>query len=84
MADKGGVPVGAPIDIRKEGPSPTSHGMQSSDNNELVKTDYNAKVVLIPGGCISLVQPMDKCDNEPFKKAMWILGGVDEKAKGPY
>ena len=43
---------------------------QSSDNIELVKTDCNAEVVLIPGGCTSLAQPMNKCVNKPFKEAI--------------
>ena len=43
---------------------------QNSDNIELAKSDCNAEVVLIPGGCTSLAQPMDRCVNKPFKEAI--------------
>ena len=26
--------------------------------------------IMIPGGCTSIVQPMDKCINKPFKESM--------------
>ena len=44
---------------------------QNSENIEIAKADCNAEVVLIPGGCTSLAQPMDKCVNGPFKEAVW-------------
>ncbi len=40
----------------------------------------NADVLIIPGGCTSIVQPMDKCINKPFKESMkaswqeWMTG----------
>ena len=43
---------------------------QNSENIEIAKADCNAEVVLIPGGCTSLAQPMDKCVNRPFKEAV--------------
>ena len=39
-------------------------------NSEIAKADCNAEVVLIPGGCTSLTQPMDKYVNRPFKEAV--------------
>ncbi len=36
----------------------------------IAKERCNADVVIIPGGCTSLVQPMDKCINKPFKESM--------------
>ena len=35
----------------------------------MAKERCNADVVIIPGGCTSLIQPMDRCLNKPFKKA---------------
>ena len=51
---------------------PTACGgsVQTSENNEIAKADCNAEVVLIPGGCTSLAQPMDKCVDRPFKEAV--------------
>ena len=34
----------------------------------MVKSECNAKLVIIPGGCTSVAQPMDKCINRPFKQ----------------
>ena len=36
----------------------------------IVDRQCNADVVIIPGGCTSICQPMDKCINRPFKVAM--------------
>ena len=43
---------------------------QNSENFEIAKDDCNAEVILIPGGCIAIAQPMDKCVNKPFKEAI--------------
>ena len=43
---------------------------QNSESFEIAKADCNAEFVLIPGGCTSLAQPMDKCVNRSFKEAV--------------
>ena len=43
---------------------------ENSENIEIAKADCNAEVVLIPEGCTSLAQPMDKCVNKPWKEAV--------------
>ena len=39
---------------------------------EIARHKCNADVVIIPGGCTSIVQPMDRCINKPFKEAMRV------------
>jgi len=36
----------------------------------MAKESRNADVIIISGGCTSIVQPMDKCINKPFKESM--------------
>ena len=74
MTDKGSVPVLSIVgkkDHRQLFVVDQYRPIQSSNNIKLVKTDCNAEVVLIPGGCTSSAQPMDKCVNKLFKKAIW-------------
>ena len=42
---------------------------QTEDSIKKVKDCCNSDVI-IPGGCTSIVQPMDKCINRPFKEYM--------------
>ena len=59
---------------------------QNSENIEIAKADCNAEVVLIPGGCTSLAQPMDKCVNKPLKDAEGVecaWGGGCVYGRGP-
>ena len=47
---------------------------QTDDSIKKVKESCNSDVIIIPGGCTSIVQPMDKCINRPFKenvRASW-------------
>ena len=34
----------------------------------MAKDECNAELFIIPGGCTSIAQPMDKCINRPFKQ----------------
>lgn len=43
---------------------------QSEESITMAKERCNADVIIIPGGCTSIVQPMDKCINKPFKENM--------------
>lgn len=43
---------------------------QSEESITMAKERCNADVIIIPGGCTSIVQPMDKCINKPFKESM--------------
>ena len=43
---------------------------QTVDSIKKVKDSCNSDVIIIPGGCTSIVQPMDKCINRPFKEYM--------------
>ena len=46
------------------------HQQMSEDSLAMAKDRCNCEVVIIPGGCTSIVQPMDKCINRPFKVTM--------------
>ena len=43
---------------------------QTEDSIKKVKDSCNSDVIIIPGGCTSIVQPMDRCINRPFKEYM--------------
>ena len=43
---------------------------QTEESVTKAKERCNAEVIIIPGGCTSLVQPMDRCVNKPFKTHM--------------
>ena len=43
---------------------------KSEDSVKVANERCNADVLIIPGGCTSIVQPMDKCINKPFKESM--------------
>ena len=43
---------------------------QTVDSIKKVKDSCNSDVIIIPGGCTSIVQTMDKCINRPFKEYM--------------
>ena len=53
---------------------------QSAASIENAQRECNADVVIIPGGCTSIVQSMDRCINKPFKDSMrvsweeWMCG----------
>ena len=40
----------------------------TKESVDMAKDECNAELVIIPGGCTSIVQPMDKCINHPFKQ----------------
>ena len=40
----------------------------TKESIDMVKSECNAEVVIIPDGYISVAQPMDKCINHPFKQ----------------
>ena len=47
---------------------------QTEDSIKKVKDSCNSDVFISPGGCTSIVQPMDRCINRPFKeyvRASW-------------
>lgn len=51
---------------------------------EQAKCHCNADVVIIPDGCTSIVQPMDRCINKPFKESMrasWQEWMREDRAK---
>ena len=53
-------------------------------NITMAKDQCNSDVVIIPGGCTSIVQPMDKCINKPFKehmRASWQSWMREDRAK---
>ena len=50
---------------------------QTEDSIKKVKDSCNSDVIIIPGGCTSILQPMDRCINRPFK-----LAGVDAARQG--
>ena len=57
---------------------------RSETSMEVVKEHCNAECVIIPGGCTSIVQPMDCCINKPFKehiRASWQEWMRQDKAK---
>ncbi len=44
---------------------------KSQDSVQICEERCNADVLVIPGGCTSIVQPMDiKCINKPFNESM--------------
>ena len=43
---------------------------QTEESIKMVKDHCNSNVIIIPGGCTSIVQPMDRCINKPFKEHM--------------
>ena len=43
---------------------------QSQESIQMAEEWCNSNVIIIPGGCTSIVQPMDKCINKPFKESM--------------
>ena len=43
---------------------------QTEDSIKKVNDSCNSDVIIIPGGCTSIVQPMDRCINRPFKEYM--------------
>ena len=45
---------------------------QAAASIEIAQCECNADVVIIPGGCTSIVQPMDRCINKPFKDSMRV------------
>ena len=42
----------------------------SEESADIVKSRCNADLVIIPGGCTAIAQPMDRCINHPFKQRM--------------
>ena len=49
-----------------------------------MKDSCNSDVIIIPGGCTSTVQPMDRCINRPFKeymRASWQEWMQQDRAK---
>ena len=56
---------------------------RSEDNIKTANDRCNVDVLIIPGGCTSIVQPMDKCINKPFKESMrasWQAWMREERA----
>ena len=43
---------------------------KAEESIKMAKERCNANVVIVPGGCTSIIQPMDKCINKPFKESM--------------
>ena len=41
---------------------------RSDESIGIANDKCNSEVILIPGGCTTLAQPMDKCVNKPFKE----------------
>ena len=57
---------------------------QTEDSIKKVKDCCNSDVIIIPGGCTSIVQPMDKRINRPFKeymRASWQEWMQQDRAK---
>ena len=57
---------------------------QTDDSIKKVKESCNSDVIIIPGGCTSIVQPMDRCINRPFKeyvRASWQEWMRQDRAK---
>ena len=52
---------------------------RAEEGIEITVKTCKSDVVVIPGGCTSIIQPMDKCINKPFKTFMqqqwqeWII-----------
>ena len=42
----------------------------SDESREIVVSECNSSLVIIPGGCTSIAQPMDRSVNKPFKDSM--------------
>ena len=56
---------------------------KSEDNIKTANDRYNSNVLIIPGGCTSIVHPMAKCINKPFKESMrasWQVWMCEERA----
>lgn len=59
---------------------------QLTESQEIVREQCGSEVVIIPGGCTSIAQPMDKCINKPFKEHMqgsWEKWMMEERARTP-
>ena len=57
---------------------------QTEDSVKKVKDSCNSDVIIIPGGCTSIVQPMHRCINRPFKehvRASWQEWMRQDRAK---
>ena len=44
----------------------------TDDNKELMRTEYNSDLAVIPGGCTGNLQPADKSWNKPFKNYLQV------------
>ena len=42
---------------------------KTKEIQDLLETECNTSIMYMPGGCISLVQPVDVSFNKPFKSA---------------
>ena len=57
---------------------------RAEESIKMAKERCNADVVIVPGGCTSIIQPMDKCINKPFKESMrksWQEWMCQDRAK---
>ena len=60
----------------------------TKESTDMVKCECNAELVIIPGGCTSVAQPMDKCINRPFKQRVrehwqeWMRQGRPKTPSG--
>ena len=60
----------------------------TKESTDIVKRGCNAELVVIPGGCTSVAQPMDKCINRPFKQQIrdqwqeWMRGDRPKTPSG--
>ena len=57
---------------------------QTEASIKMANEKCNSEVTIIPGGCTSIVQPMDKCINKPFKdhmRASWQEWMRQDRAK---
>ena len=59
---------------------------QAAESMIITKEECNSEVVVVPGGCTSLAQPMDKLVNKPFKQSIrgyWAKWMQSPRAKTP-
>ena len=43
---------------------------KADDSRKIASEECNSEIVLIPGGCTSIAQPMDRSVNKPFKESI--------------